>query len=154
MKFNHYTINTYNNVVQDSKEILEDNKYRGYLCNLLKQIKDNRDTPLHLTKNIYVKGVVEENVYAITLQNKKGVPLLETMGALDEQGAVYVKKCIKKIHKAVFDSEITIVNKSAPIVFDMLYPTIIFNPNKTMWTGAFCRTMGAIAFEEMKKESC
>ena len=93
-------------------------------------------------------------MYAITLQNKKGVPLLETMGALDEQGAVYVKKCIKKIHKAVFDSEITIVNKSAPIVFDMLYPTIIFNPNKTMWTGAFCRTMGAIAFEEMKKESC
>ena len=59
MKFNHYTINTYNNVVQDSKEILEDNKYRGYLCNLLKQIKYNRDTPLHLTKNIYVKGVVE-----------------------------------------------------------------------------------------------
>lgn len=154
MKFNHYTINTYNNVVQDSKEILEDNRYRDYLCNLLKQIKDNPEIPLHLVDSIYARGVVEENVYAVTLQTKDGIPLLETIGAFDEKGLTYAKKCIENIYKGFFYKNNPIEKKSAPIVFDLLLPFIVQRSDISMWTGDFCRSMGAIAFEEMKKESC
>lgn len=152
MKFNHYTINTHHNYIQDTNEILKDKEYKDYFYKLFRHIKDNPETPIYLVDNIYVKGVVEQDAYMITLQTGNGLPLLETAGAFDEISANHTEEIMGDFYKKIFHTNPNIEKKSVPIVWDVILPLAVMRVDMLEWTGDFCRSFGAIAFEEMKKE--
>ncbi len=154
MKFNHYTINSHHNYIQDTNEILKDKDYREYLSALLKEVKDNPEKPIYLLDDIYIRGIVEENLYALTIEDKDRFPLLETAGAKDEEGESRLRKEMGNFYQSIFNKKCYIEKNSVPIVYDIPLPWIIKRIDIVEWTGDFCRSFGAIAFEEMTKEKC
>lgn len=157
MKFNHYTINTKHNYIQDTKEILEDREgmdYREYFLYLFLWVKNNPDKPIYLADDIYIKGVVEKDAYALTLEDEKGIPFLETIGAINEERVCYLNSFCENLYEAWFHQSIDIEKKSTPVVWDILLPMITRREDIVLWTGDFCRSFGAIAFEEMEKKIC
>ena len=155
MKFNHYTINTKHNYIQDSKEKLKDREgmdYREYFLDLFLYVKNNPEKPIFLVDDIYIKGIVEEDKYALTLQDENGVPFLETLGVINEESVPCLNSLCKHMYRAWFHESIDIKKMSAPWVCDILLPPIVKRKDIVLWTGDFCGSFAAIAFEEMEKK--
>ena len=151
MKFNHYTINTKNNVVQDTKVIFKSPESQRNMEKIYMKIMSNNDKPVAVIDGIYARGVEESDAYAITLCDELGIPFLETQGTINSNRQCKLEGFFKKMYYTFYKRDIKIKKLDAPIVYDLLVPTIIYRMDITEWTGDFCRRMGAIAFERMKK---
>ena len=154
MKFNHYTINSHHNRLQSTNEILKDDGYREYLLELFNEVKDNPQKSISLLDGIYIKGVVGVDLYAISLEDENGNILLETAGAKEEDGVSLLRCVLADSYQKIFGQKCYIEEKTEPVVYDMILPWSISRIDIMEWTGDFCRSFGAIAFEEMNKKIC
>lgn len=151
MKFNHLTVNSNTNMVQDTKEIFMSPESKTNMKKIYMKIMSNNDKPVAVMDGIYARGVEECDAYAITLCDELGIPFLETQGTIKSNTQSKLEELIRGIHIKHWGCGVEIKKLNAPIVYDLLLPAIIRRIDITEWTGDFSRCMGAIAFERMKK---
>lgn len=151
MKFNHLTVNSNNNMVQDTKEIFMSPESKTNMKKIYMKIMANRNKPVKVMNGIYARGVEECDAYAISLCDENGIVLYETQGTINSNTQSKLEENIRNMHIKHWESDVEIKKLNAPIVYDLLVPAIIRRIDITEWTGDFSRCMGAIAFERMKK---
>ncbi|MBQ8298305.1 MAG: hypothetical protein IJX99_00265 [Clostridia bacterium] len=152
MKFNHMTYFTNHIHVQDSEKIFVSNETKGMMYNLFAKIMCANNELVHIMDNVYAKGIMADDIYAITLLYDKDIIILETMGAVSESGKDALKGVLSELNKTIFKREFHIKEVEIPVVYDYIFPNMQLPEEIFQWTGDFCRCMGAIAFEIMQEK--
>lgn len=151
MKFNHLTINSNHNVVQDTEEIFVSDESKAVCEGMFWAIVNGMK--VEILDGVFAVGNIGESSYEIDLYDKKGAILMCTVGVIDEEKKKALECLLTIIYGAVYLFDVKIDEYDAPIVYDFIFPSITTRPYISKWTGDFCRTMGAIAFEYFKKKS-
>lgn len=133
MKFNHLTINSNHNVVQDTEKIFISDESKAVCEELFWEIMNGKGKRVEVLDGVFAVGNIGESSYEIDLCDK-----------LEHQ--------ISIIHRAVYLSDVEIDEYDAPIVYDLIFIPIIGRTGITLWTGDFCRKMAAIAFEYFRNK--
>lgn len=135
---NHYTLNTGNNRKSFSKEV-DKNMY----FTLKRMIDDaERHEFADVMDGTVMNLTIEDSAYVITLFNniEEKIPLLVTFGCRDGKDAAKTIKEANKIYKTIYNAEPKVA-PITPFCLDILFPSVIFNPEISEWSGDFCRCM-------------
>ena len=141
MKFNHLTVNTNHNVMHNANEVFSTPEVKHELKKIYMRIMSNNNKPVEVLDGIYARGIEESDAYSILLCDKNGMILLQTQGTINPNRQCELEEGIKNSHKASWKRDPKIDKLYAPIVYDLLFPTIILRVDITEWTGDFCKCM-------------
>ena len=153
MKFNHLTINSNHNVVQDAEKIFISDESKAVCEELFWEIMNGKGKKVEVLDGVFAIGSIGASSYEIDLCDKKGKALMCTVGVIDEEEKKELEHRIATIYRATYLFNAEIDEYDAPIVYDLLLVPIVGRTDITLWTGDFCRTMGAIAFEYFRNKS-
>lgn len=70
------------------------------------------------------------------------VPIIETSGAVDEQGGKYQWGLMEDLQKIIFDEETQALYPGTPFICDIVFPSQILRIDVLMWSGFFAKCFG------------
>lgn len=148
----HVTVNTGHTLKyrNDTAVPADDSKY-------IKKIVDNVKNGCHikLPGNTMLDCTVEtENkIYSATIYGigKDPVPLVETGGAVDRNGAEILWDSLGRLYKAIMGKEPPIECPEPPFICDIVLPDSIYRPGVLAWSGDFARLFGLEMLKELSK---
>lgn len=146
MKFNHYTFNSGNLVVQDPKEFLQNAEVIAYFRDREGAMK--KGEPFEIYDGYVCRGTFKEDFYVLSLENASGQIGLLTCGAKNEEAAEKAKELIHIMYSVILllpPDALKIEMPEPPFVMDFIVPIPRVNfADRYMWTGDFCRCLGAV----------
>lgn len=153
MKFNHLTIKSNHNVVQDTEKIFISDESKAVCEELFWEIMNCKRKKVEVLDGVFAVGNIGASSYEIDLCDKKGKALMCTVGVIDEKEKKELEHRITTIYRGVYLSDAEMDEYDVPIVYDLIFIPIIGRTDITLWTGDFCRTMAAIAFEHFRNKA-
>lgn len=133
---NHYTVNTSHNRTSYPTEI--DKSIYMILKNIIRKAESGEKSDV--LDGTYITMATEQDCYVATLWADDKIPLLITVGASTESGRLQISKTIITICKKMNTS--TPVLPAAPVIADIILPSIFMRQDVAEWTGDFTRCLG------------
>ena len=150
--FNHYSMLSDNLVVQNTDKVFATKESYRKSIEIFEQIMNAKSETIYLQDGIYARGVFTESIYAISLVDRNGMIQIESQGAISIKADKFVRPEMLNNFSQLYGERTISEYITAPIVYDLLFPTIVRHKEITKWTGDFTKRMGAVAFLTMTME--
>lgn len=147
MTFNHFTMNTEHNCIQDTTKFFLDENLQNYVKKIITDMH-TQQSKIDLFDGITASGRFFKDAYCIALWREPFKrPFLVSSGAINDAVRKKVWKCLKFLYNEYIHSTPSVIIPKAPYVCDLVVlPCLDAIP----WTGDFTRCAGAATFYEMQ----
>lgn len=147
--FNHYSMLSDNLVVQNTDKVFATKGSYRKSIEIFEQIMNVKGETIYLQDGIYARGVFTESIYGISLVDENGMIQIESQGAISIKADKFVRPEMLSYFSQLYGERKISEYITAPIVYDLLFPTIAKHKEIAKWTGDFTKRMGAVAFQKM-----